>query len=124
MSNSTIIAQLCCACRCEVLLRADHDASLRQTGKSFYCLNGHSQSYSVGKSDADKLRDAFAREKARLASALQRAEIAEREARLAKNACAHCRRRFETPEKLRGHMRRVHGTPIKALPADAGESNT
>jgi hypothetical protein len=113
----------CCECRCEILLRADHIAALKENHNLFHCHMGHPQSFR-GRSEADVLRDQLATAKRQRDENLDRALRAERERQLDQNKCQHCKRRFETPKKLAGHLDRVHGVRSKprALPADAGRS--
>lgn len=46
----------CCQCHLLFWVTSDHKRRLVKSKESFYCPNGHSQSY-VGKSDAEKLKD-------------------------------------------------------------------
>lgn len=57
-----LFVQECCACFMTFGVPERFDAKRREDHKSFFCPNGHSQSY-TGKSEADRLRDQLAAEK-------------------------------------------------------------
>lgn len=46
----------CCNCAVVFGFPKDHEARLRQTRQTFYCPNGHGQSF-TGKTEAEKLRE-------------------------------------------------------------------
>lgn len=50
-----ITHEYCCACGCSMFMPAEVVSKLRETKKTFYCLNGHAQSYT--KSLSDTLRE-------------------------------------------------------------------
>lgn len=91
----------------------DFDDRRRKDGRSIYCPSGHTMSYTPGKSDADKLRDAQAREVAmqdQLDAAVreaeaQRVELARIRQRIANGVCPCCNRSFDN---VRRHMASQH----------------
>jgi hypothetical protein len=105
----------CVAKGCGTLfaLTTTHIRKLRETGRDFYCPNGHSLSYPRGKSDADKLRDERDRAE-KLEDALFTSIIAAEEMRgtilrdrerFAAGLCPCCRRSFDN---VRRHMADQH----------------
>lgn len=106
----------------------------RKDGQSFYCLNGHSMSWTPGKSDAQKAREAElarnealgrARELQRALEATQDALNAEKRAHKASKArheaalCPHCNRTFRA---LARHIASQH-KGAEAAAAVADEAN-
>jgi hypothetical protein len=86
----------CCNCGLRFAVPRSWERSRRDDHKSFYCPNGHPQSF-VGKSEAEIARDELAKEK-------QRREWAEAEAK-------RLREKNETAARsnaaLRGHINHV-----------------
>lgn len=50
------VEQSCCSCGCTFWITEKHDKILLQSKNSFYCPNGHTQSY-TGKSDKQLLQE-------------------------------------------------------------------
>ncbi len=121
-----IVSEVCIKCNVEMLLRQEQQDNLRRTHGVFYCINGHEQLYS-GPTQAEKDRDEYKRRMERAesdaATARARVQRVEREAKLNANKCKHCTKRFETPEALTRHVRRIHEHGPKRLPSTAGPSN-
>lgn len=51
-----LVTECCCNCGVEFAMPSELMRELRESHKSFYCPNGHGQSY-VGKTDAEKLQE-------------------------------------------------------------------
>lgn len=122
---STITLQTCITCNVEMLLRQMHVDNLRASRELFYCVNGHAQKY--GPSKAERERDEYRaraeRAEREAASARESAALSAREAKLNANRCSHCAKKYDSPEKLSRHVRRVHEAGPKRLPATAGPSH-
>ena len=117
--------QECCTCGITFGMLSSWDASLRDNKKTFYCPNGHSQSY-IGKSAAEKVREemqAKVDEANRLAewerSQAQTARASERRAkaklkaqtsRIEAGVCPDCNRTFK---QLAAHMKSKHPKAAK-----------
>lgn len=104
--------ETCCNCGVLFAMSSDYKAHRRRKQDTFYCPNGHGQSYR-GKSDAAKLKEAEARETAlrdQLSAAVRDAENArvallrDRQ-RFANGVCPCCNRSFEN---VRQHMTTQH----------------
>lgn len=114
------LACYCCVCDVPVFMSSANERERRRTHASFYCVNGHSQSWQ-GKSDEEKLREELARKDRLLAAESQRAatnyaarEKAERalkkaQKRVAGGVCVECNRSFP---KLARHMATKHPDAI------------
>jgi Zn finger protein HypA/HybF involved in hydrogenase expression len=110
-------------CNCGVLFAISNELqdNFRKTKKSFYCPNGHSQSYT--ENEADRLRrqlEAAQRDvewqKNRAATAERRATKAERAHRVLKRrvnhgVCPHCSR---TVSQLARHIKSKHPDQVVA----------
>lgn len=124
--TDTIVRARCCECHSDIHMPSGVLQRLRESHQKFWCLNGHVQWF-AGSTPTERERDAASARAERLEreakTQRERAERAERELRLNRNACKHCPKKFETPEALQRHVRRVHQGGLKRLPANAGESN-
>lgn len=115
--------QDCCTCGITFGFAAAYDKQLRKSHNSFYCPNGHSQSY-TGKNEEEQLRKDLQAEKQRREQAEREKEWAQAEARnhqtqrtKAQNklkritarvnagVCPHCNRTFK---QLAAHMKTKH----------------
>lgn len=114
----TLRSQTCCACGVLFGVEVGYDNRRREDHKSFYCPNGHSQSY-TGPTEADRLKEQLdaarslaAREATRRQRAEERTEAQRRSAaafkghvtrirnRIANGVCpAGCNRHFENVER-------------------------
>lgn len=102
----------CYKCSVPIHLEQDVYQHLKESGRDFWCLNGHSQSYRAD-NEKDKTIAALKRElAARVQDDLQRAH----------NKCPDCPKDFDSPGALKRHRLRVH-RHLKALPENAGKSN-
>jgi hypothetical protein len=121
----SITSTTCCNCHVPIYMEERVMSELRSSRKTFFCINGHNQHF-TGKTEVEIERDALRvraeRAEREAADARARASRIELEARREKNRCEHCPKRFDTPEKLRAHIKRIH-TKVPRLPANAGESN-
>ena len=107
----------CCACGIKFGIPLQIQKNLRESHKSFYCPNGHGQSY-TGKSEAEKLRDELKRKEAEMAKVVEekwneraRADQAERKLkRVHKGTCPCCNRSFQN---LANHMKTKHPEIVK-----------
>ncbi len=97
-----LVTETCYSCGVLFAMVEDFYDHRQQDRKSFYCPNGHSQAYLSGKTDAQKLEDAHARELAlrdqagaaiRDAEQLRVALLRDRE-RFANGVCPCCNRSF------------------------------
>jgi hypothetical protein len=115
----------CNQCHYRLYVLPETEEALRRSKRSFFCINGHSMSFS-GPWQAEIDRDEWKRkaEQAEFAArrARNEADAVIREAKLTKNACRACKRRFETHEALTRHIRRIHQNGPKRLPETAGPS--
>lgn len=130
-----LVTEECCSCGITFAMPAEFQQQCINkpginTGKGFYCPNGHKQWY-TGKSDAQRLRDAKRElERARTAarSWQDQAEAAERsrraqkavatriKRRVANGVCPSCTRTFQN---LAAHMSDQHPDQVK----DANEAS-
>lgn len=108
-----LVTETCYSCGVLFAMVEDlYDHRLKD-GKSFYCPNGHSQAYTQGKSDAQKLREAQIRETAlqdQLSAAIRETESANSEllrirSRIAVGVCPCCNRSFSN---VRAHISTQH----------------
>lgn len=116
-ANTKALLQLyvmdCPACSVAFGITTDMEERRRKDGKTLYCPNGHTMSWTPGKSDAQKLREAQARETAlrdQLDAAANEAErlrgdLLKDRHRFANGVCPCCNRSF--PEVQR-HMATEH----------------
>lgn len=117
-----LVTETCYACGVLFAMVEDFYDHRLQDKKNFYCPNGHGQAYIHGKSDAQKLRDAEAREVAlrdQLDASIRDTEAARSallrdRSRIAKGVCPCCNRSFEN---VRRHMESKH--PDYAAPKPA-----
>ena len=65
--------EACCKCGILMVIESGHQSQLRNNKNTFYCLNGHPQSYT--ESEADRLRKELAQKQMRVSDLL--IEIAE-----------------------------------------------
>jgi hypothetical protein len=114
-SSASFVVEYCCAKGCGIAfgLHQEHYDRLRTNpGTTFYCPNGHSQHY-TGTSDAQKLKDAKARELAlrdQLAASIREGESTRKallrdRQRFMNGVCVCCNRSFEN---VRRHMTSQH----------------
>lgn len=113
--NVVLVTEDCPTCGIVFGVTLDYQNRRRQYADTFYCPNGHSQSYA--KSESARLREQLAAEQKKLANAQfelmaakQRAEAVEKEkARLQKRMkngiCPCCHRQFI---QLTRHMKSKH----------------
>lgn len=116
--TTTLESQVCINCGVQFALPAELDRQLRQNKATFYCPNGHGQTYS--QSEADRLRIRLAAAEKRETQARAEAEQArklafaasEREgaakrklARVKNGVCPCCNRSFVA---LQRHMKTKH----------------
>lgn len=117
-TSTQLYVQSCCSCGVTFGMPNDMDDQRRKDGKSFYCPNGHSQSYSETDGKRLKLeRERTARLTAQLDQQRAAREAAERRAsalrgqvtkikrRIGKGVCPCCNRSFSA---LAEHMRTQH----------------
>lgn len=108
-----MFVQDCPACGVLFGITEDYETKRRRDGGSFRCPNGHSLSWTPGKSDEDKLRDALARnthlEDQLFAAAVDaeqtRGQMLRDRVRFSAGICPCCRRSFEN---VRRHMSDQH----------------
>ena len=72
-----IISESCCNCKQPIWMPVSVQRFLRSSHRTFYCLHGHGQSYTVEPSEADKLRKQLDAERQSCQRAEQR--VAERD---------------------------------------------
>jgi uncharacterized protein (DUF3084 family) len=114
----------CCSCDCEIWFRPDRIRQLRETKQTFYCQNGHAQSFrgptptETENADLKKKLESAERD-ARLAR--ERAEKAEARAKENETKCSVCKKKFASRDKLAKHTKRVHKPLL--LPAEASPSS-
>lgn len=110
--QTTMVTETCCACGVLFAMTVDFRTNRLRDREGFYCPNGHTQHY-TGKTDAQKLEDAKARETAlrdQLSAAVHEAEsvrvalLRDRQ-RFANGVCPCCNRSFEN---VRRHMTTKH----------------
>lgn len=114
-----LVTETCYSCGVLFAMAEDFYQHRLADRKSFYCPAGHSQAY-VGKTDAQKLQEAQARETAlrdQLEASIrdgeaQRVELASIRQRIANGVCPCCNRSFGN---VRQHMESQH--PDYAVPA-------
>ena len=127
MTSTTSVlleVQNCCTCGIQFGVPKDYDSRLRKTGKSFYCPNGHSQSYTVGETEEQKLKKQLIAKQAEVDRIARARDDAQEEAarterrrialkgqitklknRTIKGECPCCEKTFDD---LRIHMLEVH----------------
>lgn len=119
--ESQIRWQTCISCGVGFGVESSYDARLQESHQTFYCPNGHSQSY-IGKTEAQRVREEMQAkiDEANRLTEWQRVQriIAEKEAAKAKaklkaqtkrveaGVCIHCNRTFK---QLAAHMKCKHG---------------
>ncbi len=122
--NFTLINQLelrtqtCCNCGVMFAMETSYDKQLRETHKTFYCPNGHGQSY-TGKTEAEKLRDELKRKEQELANKVREAldlssslySANQKLKRVSKGVCPCCNRTFKN---LHSHMKIKHPEILNA----------
>ena len=106
----------CCQCGVPIVVEGQIEAELRRSHRSFWCINGHQQSFRA-KSETEALRDQLADRERQLSAERERAatnfalrQKAEREVsklrKRAKNGiCPCCKRTFKS---LARHMSAKH----------------
>lgn len=95
----------CYQCGCLFALESQFNKYRINDKKSWYCPNGHSQSY-VGETEAEKLKKELAQEISRRASAEAREHAATRKLkRVSNGVCSECNRSFVN---LQRHMKTKH----------------
>jgi hypothetical protein len=131
--SKTMYVMSCCNCGIEFGVPDDWDSERREDHKSFYCPNGHPQSYQ-GKTEAELLRVKLDREKEnsdwhrkRAEAAMEAKARAERQRdaykghttrlkkRVAKGTCPSCSSSF--PD-LAAHMAEAHPEYAEAAETD------
>lgn len=126
--SATLYVQECCSCHMTFAVPTDFDAQRRSDKKTFYCPNGHSQSYR-GESDSDlaqRLAGQLDIQRTRLRDAERQLDYARRsqknvstrlkkvKARIGHGVCPCCNRSFKA---LADHMATKH--PEYAKDAEA-----
>jgi hypothetical protein len=112
VSNLVFGIEECCRCGVKFGIPKQLQDNLRNTHNSFFCPNGHSQSY-IGETDADKLRRELKRKEQELANKVRdelnaRAEVDKLNRKLKRvhnGTCPCCKRSFSDLQK---HMRSKH----------------
>lgn len=67
--TTDMVAECCCNCGIPFLIPDNYYKMLKRTGVSFYCPNGHGQHYSVGETEAQKLKRQLQQKENELAQA-------------------------------------------------------
>lgn len=110
--STDLLTETCFKCGVLFAMTEDFQENLRRNRNTFYCPNGHGQVY-TGKTDAQKLKDAEARETAlndQLFAAVADAEktrgdLIRARIRIANGVCPCCNRSFEN---VRRHIATKH----------------
>jgi len=118
------IWQTCCSCGIEFGMVQSYDTTLRESHKSFFCPNGHSQSY-TGKTEAQKVREEMQRQidnanrtrdwaldqekKSAKAAKEARKKLKAQTNRVEAGVCIHCKRTFQ---QLARHMQCKHSEAV------------
>lgn len=123
--TATLEKYTCCRADCGVVfgLEAGFVRYRRDDHKTFYCPNGHAQSF-IGKSEAERLKEELEREKRKheftrndLYSTRENRDHFERSARTYKGKLTHVKKRVgngvcpccnRTFQNLMGHMKTQH----------------
>lgn len=133
--NVTMVKEECCSCGVVFALTQFLQAQLRESHKSFFCPNGHSQSY-TSESESQRLKRMLEREQRDAASSRENLVAARRaqeraekslqrlKKRTAAGVCPCCNR---TVAQLKNHMQSKHKQflqlngigPAKQLPENA-----
>lgn len=117
-ANVTFVVEDCCNCGTPFAMTKELRDRRLEDHKSFYCPNGHSQSY-TGKTEAQKLREQLERmeiqrdhardetRRARLAASAAKGQATKARNRAAKGVCPHpdCKRSFVDVAK---HVKTKH----------------
>jgi hypothetical protein len=117
MLNQYFEIQHCCNCGVAFAIPLDLYNILRQTKRSFYCPNGHGQSFTA-QTEAERLQKLLDQETACRLNEEALRETAERklrrlQKRIHSGVCPCCQRSFDN---LRSHMDTKHKDYGKALP--------
>jgi len=112
LANTDLITETCYKCGVLFAMTVDYRQQRMSNRDSFHCPNGHSQMY-TGATDAQKLREAQARETAlrdQLEASIRDGELTRQaplrdRQRFANGVCPCCRRSFEN---VRRHMSSQH----------------
>jgi hypothetical protein len=95
---------VCASCGTGYAIAVRLGETRREHGGTFYCPNGHPQTYTV--TELQRLRDSLAREQSAHAQTRAAREAAERKvARFEKGVCSMCHRHFANVER---HMKSKH----------------
>lgn len=103
----------CCNCGVAFAIPADMVRVLRETHRTFYCPNGHGQSYTA-ETQAERLAREFLKAKDAYAEQFRLQLLAEREQReriqkrIGAGVCTCCNRTFQN---LKRHMATKHAIP-------------
>lgn len=113
--NLTIIKSFealeCYACACLFAVTSDFKKNRVGDHNTFYCPNGHPQSY-IGETEAERLKKQLAQETSRRALAEDNASKFERKLKRVQNGvCPECNRSFEN---LQRHIKTKHSHGIKS----------
>lgn len=121
--NEILVVEECCNCHVLFAIPEDMQRRLRETHHSFYCPNGHSQSY-TDKTEAQKLQAQLQAERERTqfwrdeegrtkkALTATKGQLTKTKNRVANGVCPCCHRSFVQLER---HMSTKH--PEFAVPA-------
>jgi hypothetical protein len=117
-----LVTETCYSCGVLFAMVEDFWEHRQNDRKNFFCPNGHSQAYIGGKSDAQKLRDAEAREthlQDQLRAAVRdaeasRVELIRARSRFANGVCPCCDRYFDN---VRRHMVSQHPDQVEKAKA-------
>lgn len=99
-----IINSPCCNCKVPIWITASVDRYLRSSRATFYCINGHPQSYSAEPSEAEKLRKQLEAERIARQRAEQRVAERDDDVRMAR---ARADRERNRANGYKGHATRI-----------------
>lgn len=98
-----LVTEECCGCNILFAMTEDFQRERRRDKRTFYCPNGHSQSY-VGKTEEQKLREQLEQERRQRQSAEQRVAMWQDEYDAAAKEAEHQKRRANG---YKGHATRI-----------------
>lgn len=120
VSISTILTfsiEECCACGIRFGIPSQIQLNLRESHKSFYCPNGHSQSY-TGESQSEKLQRELKRKELanvvrdKLNAQSEVATLNKKLKRVHNGTCPCCKRSFAN---LKAHIKTKHPELLKPV---------
>ena len=97
----------CCECGVKIYFDDDFYNTLRKTHKTFYCLNGHSQSF-VGKSEAEKQEEICNIIKQESNKKIDELKEEIQSLRDKSLHCSKCDKFFKSTYSLNRHIRNKH----------------